>query len=121
MNPETLILNTSIIFIFGVLFIVSFLFFKFPPKSINAFYGYRTYQSMQNIENWNFAKAVSSKFMIKSTIFSFIVAFIFQNTITDLFIDYKIFIILGIYIIPLLMVFPYTEKKLKEFNKSKII
>jgi hypothetical protein len=68
---------------------------------------------MQNIENWNFANAVSSKFMIKSTIFSFIVAFIFQNTITDLFIDYKIFIILGIYIIPLMIVFPYTEKKIK--------
>lgn len=75
---------------------------------------------MQNIENWNFANAVSSKFMIKSTIFSFIVALIFQNTITDLFIDYKIFIILGIYMIPLLMVFPYTEKKLKDFNKSKM-
>lgn len=120
MNPETLILNTSIIFIFAVLFILSILFYRFPPKRINAFYGYRTNQSMQNIENWNLANVVSSKFMISSTIFSFIVAFIFQNTITNLYIDYKIFIILGIYIIPLLMVFPYTEKKLKEFNKSKM-
>jgi uncharacterized membrane protein len=119
MNPEVIILNGVVVLLFGVLFILSFLFYKYPPKKINGLYGYRTYQSMQNQENWDFANTISSKFMLKSTILSFILALIFQNT-TSIFIDYKILITLVIYIFPLLMVFPYTEKKLKEFNNSKM-
>jgi hypothetical protein len=73
---------------------------------------------MQNQENWDFANAISSKFMLKSTILSFILALIFQNTIS-IFIDYKILIILGIYIIPVILVIPYTEYHLNKFNKTK--
>ena len=105
MNPEVVILNGVVLFLFLVLFIISFLFSKNPPKRINGLYGYRTYQSMQNQEKWDFANAISSKFMLKSTILSFILALIFQNT-TSIFIGYKIFIILVIYIFPLLMIFP---------------
>jgi uncharacterized membrane protein len=118
MNPEVVILNGVVVLLFGVLFILSFLFYKYPPKKINGLYGYRTYQSMQNQENWDFANTISSKFMLKSTILSFILALIFQNT-TSIFIDYKIFIILGIYIIPVIIVIPYTEYHLNKFNKTK--
>jgi uncharacterized membrane protein len=118
MNPEVIILNGVVLFLFLVLFIISFLFYKYPPKKINDLYGYRTYQSMQNQENWDFANAISSKFMLKSTILSFILALIFQNTIS-IFIDYKILIILGIYIIPVILVIPYTEYHLNKFNKTK--
>jgi uncharacterized membrane protein len=118
MNPEVIILNGVVLFLFLVLFIISFLFYKYPPKKINGLYGYRTYQSMQNQENWDFANAISSKFMLKSTILSFILALIFQNT-TSIFIDYKIFIILGIYIIPVIIVIPYTEYYLNKFKNTK--
>jgi uncharacterized membrane protein len=118
MNPEVIILNGVVLFPYGVLFIISFLFYKYPPKKINGLYGYRTYQSMQNQENWDFAYAISSKFMLRSTILSFILALIFQNT-TSIFIDYKIFIILGIYIIPAILVIPYTEYHLNKFKNTK--
>jgi uncharacterized membrane protein len=118
MNPEVIILNGVVLFLFLVLFIISFLFYKYPPKKINGLYGYRTYQSMQNQENWDFANTISSKFMLKSTILSFILALIFQNT-TSIFIDYKIFIILGIYIIPVIIVIPYTEYHLNKFKNTK--
>jgi uncharacterized membrane protein len=118
MNPEVIILNGVVLFLFLVLFIISFLFYKYPPKKINGLYGYRTYQSMQNQENWDFANAISSKFMLKSTILSFILALIFQNT-TSIFIEYKIFIILGIYIIPVIIVIPYTEYYLNKFKNTK--
>ena len=36
----------------------------FPPKKINYLYGYRTKNSMKNIESWNFAQIYSSKIMI---------------------------------------------------------
>jgi uncharacterized membrane protein len=50
MNPEVIILNGVVLFLFLVLFIISFLFYKYLPKKINGLYGYRTYQSMQNQE-----------------------------------------------------------------------
>ena len=51
----------------GFIFIVAgFIQYKFPPKSINAFYGYRTNKSMRNQKSWDFAQLYSSKLMMKS-------------------------------------------------------
>ena len=33
----------------------------FPPKKINALYGYRTKRSMKSEKNWNFAQRYSTK------------------------------------------------------------
>jgi len=58
----------------GVLFFFSILFYFFPPKKINALYGYRTNKSMLNEEIWNF---VCSFFMLTLLIyagFSFVAA-----------------------------------------------
>lgn len=41
------------------------LLFKFPPKKINNFYGYRTKNSMKSIENWHFAQKYSAIEMMK--------------------------------------------------------
>lgn len=50
----------------GFIFIIAgFIQYKFPPKSINAFYGYRTNRSMRNKKSWNFAQLYSSKLMMK--------------------------------------------------------
>lgn len=50
----------------GFIFIVAgFIQFKFPPKSINAFYGYRTNKSMRNQKSWDFEQLYSSKLMMK--------------------------------------------------------
>ena len=50
----------------GFIFIVAgFIQYKFPPKNINAFYGYRTNKSMRNQKSWDFAQLYSSKLMMK--------------------------------------------------------
>lgn len=50
----------------GFIFIVAgFIQYKFPPKSINAFYGYRTNKSMRNQKSWDFEQLYSSKLMMK--------------------------------------------------------
>lgn len=50
----------------GFVFIVAgFIMFKFPPKKINHFYGYRTKSSMKNQSRWDFAQRYSSKEMMK--------------------------------------------------------
>lgn len=50
----------------GFIFIVAgFIQYKFPPKSINLFYGFRTKRSMKDQKSWDFAQIYSSKLMIK--------------------------------------------------------
>ena len=49
----------------GPIFIlVGLIMYKFPPKNINSFYGYRTSNSMESKEKWDFAQTYSAKKMI---------------------------------------------------------
>lgn len=45
----------------GLLFLLSILFYKFPPKKINRLYGYRTVKAMQNQQIWDFANGIFNK------------------------------------------------------------
>lgn len=50
----------------GIIFtIAGFVMLKYPPKTINSLYGYRTSSSMSNQETWDFAQLYSAKQMIK--------------------------------------------------------
>lgn len=61
----------------GLLFLFSILFYFFPPKKINSFYGYRTPKSMKNDTIWHFANSFFSKqFLIYASI-SFVAALLF--------------------------------------------
>ncbi|QJD96508.1 SdpI family protein [Mucilaginibacter robiniae] len=39
---------------------------RFPPKTINGLYGYRTASSMRNSQSWNEANRYSAQLMIKA-------------------------------------------------------
>ena len=56
MNPIVYILSTN-----GLLFLLSIIFWKFPPKKINNIYGYRTPRTMRSIEIWNFANNIFNR------------------------------------------------------------
>lgn len=61
-------MNTFIFFpllVGGILKMAGFIQFIYPPKGINALYGYRTSSSMKTKERWDFAQKYSSKLMIK--------------------------------------------------------
>ena len=50
----------------GLIFIATgFIMHKFPPKTINSLYGYRTAKSMESQEKWDFAQKYSSIEMMK--------------------------------------------------------
>ncbi|MCL4123833.1 UNVERIFIED_CONTAM: hypothetical protein GTU68_037813 [Idotea baltica] len=50
----------------GIIFILAgLLLSKYPPKSINNLYGYRTSTSMKNQDIWDFAQKISSKKIFK--------------------------------------------------------
>lgn len=59
-NINQLPLLTGSIFI-----IVGFIMYRFPPKKINMFYGYRTMNSMKTQERWDFSQKYSAKELMK--------------------------------------------------------
>ncbi len=69
MNPYYYVLSVN-----GLLFLFSIIFYFFPPKKINAIYGYRTNKTMKNNIIWEFANRFFTKqFLMYSTI-SFVAA-----------------------------------------------
>ena len=51
-----------------IFLVVGIVFWKYPPKKINEFYGYRTTRSRKSQEAWDFAQRYSAKLL---TIFGF--------------------------------------------------
>ncbi|HAX14855.1 MAG TPA: hypothetical protein DIV44_14900 [Leeuwenhoekiella sp.] len=59
----------------GLVFVVvGVLMYRFPPKKINHFYGYRTSKSMKSQDRWDFAQKFSSVKMIKAGVALLILA-----------------------------------------------
>lgn len=57
-------MSDALLYIFttnGVLFLISIIFWKFPPKKINSIYGYKTPKAMQNEQIWNFANSTFNR------------------------------------------------------------
>lgn len=106
-----------IIFIFSgiglLLSIIGILFYNFPPKKINAFYGYRTSTSLSSQEKWDFAQRYSSKIMLWIGIILALswIPFYFLNIAPHIFIIF--------FLAEMLLLFGYmifkTENALKEF------
>ena len=97
-------------------------FFKSPPKSINATFGYRTTMSMKNQETWKLAHTVCGRFWFRcgrillplSVVPMLLV--IGRGTET---VGYTGVIIVFIQLVPLLCVIPVTEHALrKNFDKN---
>ena len=53
--------------------ILTYIFYKFPPKKINPLYGYRTNRSMQNQKVWDFANKVSTKYLLVASLITSLV------------------------------------------------
>lgn len=61
-NPWSIILGLT-----GLLFALSgYILKKYPPKSINWFYGYRTHRAMKGQDQWDFAQRLAGREMIRS-------------------------------------------------------
>ena len=77
MNPFIYVVTTN-----GLLFLLSIVFWKFPPKKINNLYGYRTHRSMLNNDIWDFSNTVFNKNFIIYSGISFLGGLIFANFAT---------------------------------------
>jgi uncharacterized membrane protein len=77
MNPLIYVLTTN-----GLLFLLSIIFYKFPPKKINNLYGYRTHKTMLNLEIWNYANTVFSRNLLIYAGISFLGGLIFAHFVS---------------------------------------
>lgn len=66
MNPFVYVLSIN-----GLLFLLSIVFYFFPPKKINALYGYRTQKAILNEDIWQFANSFFTKQFVKFSAISF--------------------------------------------------
>ena len=108
MEVIDLMLKNPIIIITLLIMII---FRIFPPKNINALYGYRSAGSMKNKTNWDFAQKYSANLFI-----AFLSTLLLIQVILYLVFGNKTFINLSIVISLLVtigIVIYKTEKKLK--------
>lgn len=93
-----------------VLFILCFLFYRFPPKKINYIYGFRTSRSMRSQEAWDCANRYSSVALIIVSVLTCVVQLITYALLDgkDSIIWSSVFLVVG-----LVAVIPLTEIHLK--------
>jgi uncharacterized membrane protein len=73
-------MNDALLYVFttnGLLFLISILFWKFPPKKINSIYGYKTPKAMQNQQIWDFANTTFNKSLLIYAGISFLASLAF--------------------------------------------
>ncbi|MEE9406910.1 MAG: SdpI family protein [Polaribacter sp.] len=63
----------------GLLFLLSFIFWKFPPKKINSLYGYKTPKAMLNQQIWDFANSTFNNSLLIYAGISFIAGLFFAT------------------------------------------
>ena len=100
--------------IFAIATLLFIVFRVFPPKKVNALYGYRTKRSMKNQTNWDFAQKSSLNI---SLVFSAII-FLFQISLSFLLenIEFLNIALLILWFICLIGMFIDVERKLKRLN-----
>jgi uncharacterized membrane protein len=98
-----------------ILTIIGLLFYKFRPKKINPWMGYRSRLSMSSQELWDEANRYSSIQMIRGGLLMLAFGFLFW-----LFggAEFPIYGALVLAVVAFCMIF-YTEKHLREFKKGR--
>ena len=103
-----------------ILTVVGVVFWIYPPKKINEFYGYRTTRSRKSQEAWDFAQRYSAKLMTIFGLAALIVAaaaHLFRNSLcinSDYLMLYDICITL---LLPIIVAIPpiiLTELELRK-------
>jgi len=112
--PYTYYISTLILTVIGLVF------WMYPPKKINEFYGYRTTRSRKSQEAWDFAQKYSAKMMTVLGLVALIVAAVahlFRNRLcvnSDYLMLYDVCIIS---LLPIIVVLPpivLTELQLRK-------
>ncbi len=112
-NPLTLILGVT-----GLIFYVAgYIQFKYPPKKINHFYGYRTKTSMRSQEVWNFSQTLSAKKIQQLGVYLFFGGiFVYLINIDPLFGMWTGISLVTV--LPILLIFKIEKELKRRFPKT---
>jgi uncharacterized membrane protein len=105
---KMLYLNLFLVVIFLV---IALLFRHYPPKHINALYGYRTGSSMKNQERWDFANQRSGEYLFRLAL---MMVFIAAQTIYFFSPEISLLITGALLIFGLIWIVVTTEIQLKK-------
>jgi uncharacterized membrane protein len=103
-------MQNALIFTVGF-FLIALVFYLFPPKKINRFYGFRTSLSIQSNEHWHFANKLASVLFLIFAVFNFVLYFVFTYLNQDFNGLIKLLIILEA-----LAIYFYVNHRLKKFK-----
>ena len=92
-----------------LLVLLGVIFYKFPPKSINHIYGYRTRRSMLNQDTWDSANEFSSKWMVRFGVLTMVIS----GVLYVLLPSYNALISILVMTVLVVIVIPITEEHLK--------
>lgn len=111
-----------VIFILPLMAIViGYVMVKYPPKKINIFVGYRTFNSMKNQETWKFANQYCGKLWIKTGITELVITCLLSVLVYLNYLPYTetilTIVVLCETVVMLLPIF-IVEKKLKTINSD---
>lgn len=105
-------MNTPFLYLL-VFFLISLMYYVFPPKKINSFYGFRTFRSKENLTNWNFANNLASRCLLAFSVFNILAFFIIRYFNGNL----ESIIVISI-ILELVIVLLYVNYKLKKIKNT---
>ncbi len=106
---EEILIFISPVFFHSILFL---LLLFFPPKKINALYGYRSAYSMQNQENWDRINGIFNKLFLRISLASTIVYIV--NYYYFGIHNISILINVVCFILTLIFTILFTEIKIKQ-------
>lgn len=108
-----------LVFSFGLITLIAGrILIKFPPKSINMLYGYRTASSMKSQEAWDFAQVYSARLMTRLAVYLILGSFLFL--LFDVSEIQAMIIGLPLVVIVAFSLIFFTERAIKKrFKKSE--
>ena len=69
---------SEVLLLIGLVLLIAWLVTRFfPPKGINALYGYRTPRSMKDKASWDHAQKLSTRYMLNLTLVFLILGIVF--------------------------------------------
>lgn len=96
-----------------LLLVLSLVLYRFQPKKINPYYGYRTKRSMANQQNWKLANEYSCRILVGLAV---ILNSIQALAYILLSAQVAFLLVAGLMVLGLIAIIPLTESHLKRFG-----
>ena len=105
-----------------ILLLMGGLFYKFPPKTINHYYGYRTTRSMKTPETWAFAQWHNVRLIIRYSLTCLALTCLCTGflltrpiSLTERQMTIALVVIINLQVVLMLVYILRTEKALKKY------